>query len=833
MFGHERGAFTGATERRIGRFELADTGTLFLDEVGDLQLEAQAKLLRVLESGEIQRIGAERSQRVDVRVLAATNRRLETAVANGAFREDLYFRLNVFPIEVPPLRDRIGDLPELVEHLAARLRPRNPPRFTPDAIAALARHHWPGNVRELANIVERLSIIGGDEVTGELVPRILQGASAVPAGASTASTPGAGGTAVICRQRHRTHRPARRIRTESHRRRTRVGRRQHRRSGPDAEDRSREPVPAHAAVADARRRRRRMMVRSATMLHLALAVLAAPLMVPRSGAAQVPTQPVPIGGPPGGPPTGSCLTDSILHAAVASFNGAAAARFTVGTIPKTMTVSGDVAVFGGSLRIDGTVSGNVIVINGDLAVTATARVDGSITVLGGISSINGAAFAQGRRFECDEPAPVMRLPDGTVALRRSSRNLFGLPSGATFGSGPVRAGLHLGLGTYNRVDGLPIDIHPDVVWQYNPQWSFAAHGTGEVRTASDPSGARSDFGWALRASATRNGPHPVTAGVDGGAMVVPTVDQPYAPVESGLSALLLRRDYNDWYQRKGGGVFASAVIVPHLTADAAWHLWRETDAAPARRLFAGAQQRGVASQPADRRRQVSRRLAGGDLDTRDRAGRAASGLWVRAEVSHVWSNDLTPVSLPTTIREAMPSSGYGETELAFDARWYLRLDPLQSLHFRVSGGGWLAGDPLTVQRRHAVGGGDLLPGYGFRAVDCDNRRRPDPARPALCDRSAGLQVEYRRTLNTDLTTRIGGYTVGLRRPAVVLFADAASAWLAGDSAGYVPRNRIQALGEWRSDGGIGIDGGWVGLYLAKAIADPNAVRFIIRLTRRF
>ena len=139
MFGHERGAFTGATDRRTGRFELADGGTLFLDEVGDLQLEAQAKLLRVLESGEIQRIGAERSKRVDIRVLAATNRRLEDAVSTGQFREDLYFRLNVFPIIIPPLRERMGDLPALVHHLAARLRPRNPPRFTPEAVTALAR----------------------------------------------------------------------------------------------------------------------------------------------------------------------------------------------------------------------------------------------------------------------------------------------------------------------------------------------------------------------------------------------------------------------------------------------------------------------------------------------------------------------------------------------------------------------------------------------------------------------------------------------------------------------------------------------------------------------
>lgn len=188
MFGHERGAFTGATDRRIGRFELADHGTLFLDEVGDLQLEAQAKLLRVLESGEIQRIGAERTRQVDIRVLAATNRRLEEAVASGGFREDLYFRLNVFPITIAPLRERLEDLPALVHHLAARLRPRRPPHFTDEALAALARHAWPGNIRELGNIVERLTIIGGDEVTADLVPRVLSRNPAL-GGTPAASTP--------------------------------------------------------------------------------------------------------------------------------------------------------------------------------------------------------------------------------------------------------------------------------------------------------------------------------------------------------------------------------------------------------------------------------------------------------------------------------------------------------------------------------------------------------------------------------------------------------------------------------------------------------------------
>jgi two-component system nitrogen regulation response regulator NtrX len=173
MFGHERGAFTGATDRRLGRFELADGGTLFLDEIGDLSPEAQAKLLRALETGEIQRLGAERGQQVDVRVIAATNQRLEEAVAAGSFREDLYFRLNVFPIDVPPLRARLGDLPDLVRHLAGRIQPLNTPTFTPDALAMLSSYEWPGNVRELANITERMLIVGGQEIDAALVRRVL------------------------------------------------------------------------------------------------------------------------------------------------------------------------------------------------------------------------------------------------------------------------------------------------------------------------------------------------------------------------------------------------------------------------------------------------------------------------------------------------------------------------------------------------------------------------------------------------------------------------------------------------------------------------------------
>jgi len=180
MFGHERGSFTGATERRLGRFELAHGGTLFLDEVGDLSQEAQAKLLRTLETGELQRIGAETMMRIDARVIAATNRQLGETVSSGAFREDLYFRLNVFPIQLPPLRDRLEDLPALVTHLAERVRPRHAARFTDAALDALASYSWPGNVRELANLVERLSILSGPVVDAPAVRQVIRGSPTAP-----------------------------------------------------------------------------------------------------------------------------------------------------------------------------------------------------------------------------------------------------------------------------------------------------------------------------------------------------------------------------------------------------------------------------------------------------------------------------------------------------------------------------------------------------------------------------------------------------------------------------------------------------------------------------
>lgn len=161
LFGHEKGAFTGAITARVGRFELAEGGTLFLDEIGDMPLNMQVKILRVLQERTFEKVGSNRTQSADVRIVAATHKNLEEMIENGDFREDLYYRLNVFPIEMPPLRDRAEDIPLLINELIARMEKekRGSLRMNSAAILSLCRHSWPGNVRELANLVERLAIM--------------------------------------------------------------------------------------------------------------------------------------------------------------------------------------------------------------------------------------------------------------------------------------------------------------------------------------------------------------------------------------------------------------------------------------------------------------------------------------------------------------------------------------------------------------------------------------------------------------------------------------------------------------------------------------------------
>ena len=182
LFGHERGSFTGAVKRKLGRFELADGGTLFLDEIGEVSASLQTKLLRVLQEKEIQRVGGEETLKVDVRVVSATHRDLKTEVAKGRFHEDLFYRLHIVPLELPPLRERPEDVPMLARHFVAKAGPRVNPRvkgLTEGAVKALCRYAWPGNVRELENAVEQALVFAeGEELTDADLPAFLHAPSA-------------------------------------------------------------------------------------------------------------------------------------------------------------------------------------------------------------------------------------------------------------------------------------------------------------------------------------------------------------------------------------------------------------------------------------------------------------------------------------------------------------------------------------------------------------------------------------------------------------------------------------------------------------------------------
>ena len=192
LFGHEKGAFTGAATKHVGKFEQADSGTLFLDEIGDMPVAMQAKLLRVLEEGEVERVGGDKPIRVNVRVLVATHRNLEELVKQNAFRRDLFHRIYVFPLPLPPLRERPEDFPALVEHFARQVAAQNGWKekiFAEDAIAELRRYGWPGNVRELRNVVERLVLLAGEgAITASEVRLVLPVSAGSPASDSATSS---------------------------------------------------------------------------------------------------------------------------------------------------------------------------------------------------------------------------------------------------------------------------------------------------------------------------------------------------------------------------------------------------------------------------------------------------------------------------------------------------------------------------------------------------------------------------------------------------------------------------------------------------------------------
>jgi hypothetical protein len=512
------------------------------------------------------------------------------------------------------------------------------------------------------------------------------------------------------------------------------------------------------------------------------------------------------------------------------------------TLPAGTEISGRVASFRGTLRVAGTITGELTVINGDLVIADGGRVYGNVLVAGGRMTIDSGGVHEGDSEVHWDAAPVTRQSDGLLAVRERRRLGTIGPAEHTFqGRSGFSTTIRLTTNqTYNRIEGLGIVFGPEVTWRPSPGVEGSLDLRGVLRTAPDPTPFRRDLGWDLR-NDWRFGDRKA-AGVNLRAWsLVSGIEEHTLPRdEIGWNAFLFQRDNRDYYYNEGFGLTAHDWLGRRARIEASV---RYEDQGSVRAndpwsLFINdAQWRPNPLIDDGHYLLVGLRA---DYDTRNSRTTPTAGWWLRGWVEWGSSDDVAPVTLPTTIRDPIPTDGYNYQRFLLDLRRYNRLSPDAALNLRLWFGGWLGGDPLPVQRRLSLGGLDMLPGYGFRHVNCAPAGYNDPAETALCDRAIVTQAEYRHRLNfrAGYTVREkegGEFTrfIGLDDPALVLFGNAGSAWLSGDGPGRVPNNRIRSITEWKADLGIGIDAGGFGAYLAKSLTDGEPVRFFLRLERRF
>jgi hypothetical protein len=435
---------------------------------------------------------------------------------------------------------------------------------------------------------------------------------------------------------------------------------------------------------------------------------------------------------------------------------------------------------------------------------------------------------------------VLRGPDGVLVLRERRRPLGELATArASFRTGRIRTDLVLATGgTYNRIEGLPIVFGPTFELRPSRRALARLDLRGILRTAGEGSRLSSDFGYGARAELAFPG-----GGIAGRiySEVAPFDEQPLSAAENGWSAFLLQRDFHDWFERRGGGGaawvrptrslrFELSVRRDHESSVRAidpWSLLRNGDRWRRNPLSDDGHYFTTGAQV--------------DLDTRNDREHASTGWLLRARYEHSTSDDVAPVTLPESVRPPTPTGGgYAFDRLTLDLRRYSRLTPSLRVNARLRADGWIGGDRLPIQRRVSLGGPDLMPGYGFRAFTCAPRGFVDPSDPALCDRAVVAQLEVRTRLGLNLGYRMrdrengaGGRFIGIEEADLVFLGDAGKAWLAGDGPGQVPVNRIPSLDEWKTDVGVGLDAGQIGVYLAKSLGGGEPMRLIVRLQRRF
>ncbi len=512
-------------------------------------------------------------------------------------------------------------------------------------------------------------------------------------------------------------------------------------------------------------------------------------------------------------------------------------------LPFRSQLSSVVALFRGMLVVGGQITGPVHVINGDLYVTATGRIEGDVLVTGGRIRIDAGGVITGSQRTWADPAPVYRTTAGKLAVRERARTVGELASASrSFYTAGISTTLFLGTGgSYNRVEGLPIVVGPSFAHEATPTVDLRLDLRGIIRTTADPTGLRDRYGYDARMELVFGVPARAVLGGRLRSEMAPIEETPWSRTEAGWLAFLLHEDPRDFYQARGPEIYLEAEPVKGLTFLASVRQDEERSVRATDPISVFRSGDAWRANPViDDGTYRTARLGLG-LDTRNDRVDPTSGWLVRADWEYGVSTDYAPLALPRSIRDPLPESReYHYRRIGFDVRRYARFDPDTRLNLRVVGGGWVGGDPLPMQRRVSLGGGDLLPGYGFRARNCGSDQFVDPAGPALCDRVLSVHAELRRRTGLGFLYRLqkGGLNgldriFGFDKADLVIFADAGTAWLAGAGPGKVPTNRIPVLREWAKDVGVGLDTGGLGFYASTALSGEEPLRFTIRLQRRF
>ncbi len=536
------------------------------------------------------------------------------------------------------------------------------------------------------------------------------------------------------------------------------------------------------------------------------------------------------------------LPPEVVQEVLRRYNDSSATRIPGSfALPAGSLFNGPIAIFRGSLRVSGAIIGRVTVINGDLVVDAGGRIEGDALVVGGAVIVRPGGFLIGARRAYPVPALLTRTGNGLLVVREPPSTLGDLASARTsFTTGHFRTTLGIETGrTYNRVEGLPIIFGPTVSREGLKDVDARLDLRGIAWTAPDRTDRRSTFGFSGRLEFRFGERRRLTVGSRIYRVISPIEDQPLSQTEAGWSAFLFQRDYRDFYQSEGAAGYLSYNLGRGLSLGGSlrYDAERSVPANDPISIFRNSTWR---PNPLVDDGHYTTWRVGLDLDTRNDRDSPSNGWLVHAFWEKSTSTDAAPLTLPTEVRDPIAPGAYASSRIWLDARRYARLDPSARAALHVVAGGWIEGDPLAVQRRLSLGGPDLLPGYGFRALTCAPASLADPARPALCDRLIAGQLEVRTRTRMGLPFPTSDpYVTGLQRllairePDIVVFSDLGKAWLSGTGPGRVPNDRLPVLNEWSADIGFGFDAGGLGLYLAQPLTGSGPLLFSIRLQRRF